>query len=100
MFLLVPAHPGSPGQTAVKRSLLLCVCVVAAEQVSKMSCVASTLKIICVHIRKVETGTCVNTWFIKPKPPSTADGCLESVSCSLLEMAPSTLTYAVHLLLR
>ena len=26
MFLLVPAHPGSPGQTAVKR-LLLCCCV-------------------------------------------------------------------------
>ena len=25
MFLLVPAHPGSPGQRAVKRS---CVCVV------------------------------------------------------------------------
>ena len=23
MFLLVPAHPGSPGQRAVKRSLLL-----------------------------------------------------------------------------
>ena len=23
MFLLVPAHPGSPGQTAVKRLLLL-----------------------------------------------------------------------------
>ena len=26
MFLLVPAHPGSPGQRAVKRLLLLCVC--------------------------------------------------------------------------
>jgi len=26
VFLLVPAHPGSPGQTAVKRSLLLCCC--------------------------------------------------------------------------
>ena len=25
MFLLVPAHPGSPGQTAIKR--LLCCCV-------------------------------------------------------------------------
>jgi len=25
VFLLVPAHPGSPGQRAVKRLLLLCV---------------------------------------------------------------------------
>jgi len=27
MFLLVPAHPGSPGQTAVKRLLLLLLSV-------------------------------------------------------------------------
>jgi len=26
VFLLVPAHPGSPGQRAVKR-LFLCVCI-------------------------------------------------------------------------
>ena len=25
MFLLVPAHPGSPGQRAVKRSLCCCL---------------------------------------------------------------------------
>jgi len=25
MFLLVPAHPGSPGQSAVKQLLLCCV---------------------------------------------------------------------------
>ena len=28
MFLLVPAHPGSPGQRAVKRLLLLFLCVI------------------------------------------------------------------------
>ena len=28
MFLLLPAHPGSPGQRAVKRSCV-CVCVLA-----------------------------------------------------------------------
>jgi len=28
MFLLVPAHPGSPGQKAVKR-LCVCVCVLS-----------------------------------------------------------------------
>ena len=28
MFLLVPAHPGSPGQRAVKRLLLLCCCAI------------------------------------------------------------------------
>ena len=27
MFLLVPAHPGSPGQRAIKR---LCVCICAS----------------------------------------------------------------------
>ena len=35
MFLLVPAHPGSPGQRAVKRLLLLlcccCCCVVVSQ---------------------------------------------------------------------
>ena len=34
MFLLVPAHPGSPGQRAVKRSLLLLFCrAIATYQV-------------------------------------------------------------------
>jgi len=31
VFLLVLAHPGSPGQRAVKRSLLSCVCVFAQD---------------------------------------------------------------------
>jgi len=31
MFLLVPAHPGSPGQRAVKRLLLLSLHVVVFE---------------------------------------------------------------------
>jgi len=26
MFLLVPAHPGSPGQNPVSRKMVVCVC--------------------------------------------------------------------------
>ena len=43
MFLLVPAHLGSPGQMAVKRSLLLCVGItlqlmrLAGKNVSKIT---------------------------------------------------------------
>jgi len=29
VFLLVPAHPGSPRQRAIKRSLLLCCCTIS-----------------------------------------------------------------------
>ena len=39
MFILVPAHPGSPGQRAVKR-LLLCVLYIkrlAGKNVSEMT---------------------------------------------------------------
>jgi len=36
VFLLVPAHPGSPGQRAVKQ-LLLCMCVTGEELVESMS---------------------------------------------------------------
>jgi len=31
VFLLVPAHPGSPGQRAVKRLLLLLLCEISWE---------------------------------------------------------------------
>jgi len=27
MFLLVPAHPGSPGQSSERRKVVVCVCV-------------------------------------------------------------------------
>ena len=33
MFLLVPAHPGRPGQRAVKRScVFVCVCVLTDDR--------------------------------------------------------------------
>jgi len=34
MFLLVAAHPGSPGQMAIKRLLLLCCCCMSVQSLS------------------------------------------------------------------
>jgi len=44
MFLLVPAHPGSPGQRAVKRSCV-CVCVLYLLKITDDCIALNTLKI-------------------------------------------------------
>ena len=47
---LVPAHPGSPGKTAVKRvcvCVCVCVCVIAIPRVN-LSCIGRSLK-ACFH---------------------------------------------------
>ena len=54
MFLLVPAHPGSPGQRAVKR---LCVCVTAEFEITSglVSCFLGT------EVRQQEDGSILIT---------------------------------------
>jgi len=36
VFLLVPAHLGSPGQRAIKQLLLLCISVSGVQQISDL----------------------------------------------------------------
>ena len=51
MFFLVPAHPGSPGQRAVKR-LCMCVCVVNKEL------------LFVYYAAGTEISACANTYII------------------------------------
>jgi len=37
MFLLVPAHPGCPGQNPQSRKMVVCVCVVIASTAFQIS---------------------------------------------------------------
>ena len=46
MFLLVPAHPGRPGQRAVKR---LCVCVCVLQEVKLSVVVVQIFYLLCSY---------------------------------------------------
>ena len=65
MFLLVPAYPGCPGQTAVKWLLLLLLCVDADDEVSEgeMQQVQQLTEMLHAHVHStdVPVSEAVNT---------------------------------------
>jgi len=63
VFLLVPAHLGSPGQRAIKRLLLLCVVVYCGQT-------AGQIKLLLVT--KVDLGACHTVLDGEPAPPKGA----------------------------
>ena len=49
MFLLVPAHPGSPGQRAVKRSLLLLLLLLSSLEWTRVESRVAILSLALRH---------------------------------------------------
>jgi len=46
MFLLVPAHPGFPGQIPQSRKTVVCVCVLKVKDFSRSQAVRYTGKVV------------------------------------------------------
>jgi len=57
MFLLVLAHPGSPGQTAIKRSLLLSFLVRNGKQMTAGSRYLAVVKMLPLTLPNVDAAT-------------------------------------------
>jgi len=62
MFLLVPAHPGCPGQIPQSRKTVVCVCVCACVRACVRVCVCVC---VCVIVNKLELSKTPDTVLLR-----------------------------------
>jgi len=92
MFLLVPAHPGFPGQIPQSRKTVVCVCVCVQHMLLSLFCtiMVAALWLVCGRTVHVWTAVCFTVHYAYLISLST------TLACEVMQSPPSVRLFPVH----